>query len=209
MSGASTSSASDPVSDQIFAIMQSEKVEDCQGKFVWDTRPSPEPAFDPVRFCTIPDDFTILTVDPTFNLGDFDVTPTSYRHLSLEERSLGQPFCLHWTYNDTLPQDISYLPVLFVYTSRASSWVRSTPSIRNRWWESTVRCFFAWISLCHSPHLFYPLPSKHQKGAARTRLLGNSEDRNPEGYLWTQRWKHILWGTSGQHGSMKTILIQS
>ena len=117
--------------------------------------------------------------------------------LSPEERSLGQPSCLHWTYTDTLSQDISYLPVLFLYTSRTSSWVTST---RNRRWESTVRCFFAWISLCHSPHLFYPLPSKHQTGAARVRLLRNSEDGNPEGYLWTQRWKYILWGTSGQRG---------
>ena len=47
--------------------------------FVQDTRPSPEPAFvvardlqldDLVRFCTIQDGFTILTVDPTFNIGD-------------------------------------------------------------------------------------------------------------------------------------------
>ena len=54
-----------------------------------ETQPSPEPAFvlardqqldDLVRFCAIPDDFSVLTVDPTFNLGDFDVTPTTYRH---------------------------------------------------------------------------------------------------------------------------------
>ena len=74
MSGASSSSASDPMSDQIFAIMQSAKVEDHQGKFVRDTRPSPEPAFviardrqldDLVRFCTIPDDFTnLLSIPP-------------------------------------------------------------------------------------------------------------------------------------------------
>ena len=47
--------------------------------------PSPEPAFvlardrqlhDLVRFCTVAEGFSILTVDPTFNLGDFDVTPT-------------------------------------------------------------------------------------------------------------------------------------
>ena len=31
-----------------------------------------------MRFCTIPDGFTILIADPTFNLGDFDITPTSY-----------------------------------------------------------------------------------------------------------------------------------
>ena len=69
-------------------------------KFVRDTRPSPEPAFvvardrqldDLVRFCTIPDDFTILTVDPTFNLGDYDVTPTSYRHCLLKSIRSGSP----------------------------------------------------------------------------------------------------------------------
>ena len=87
----STETGTDLLSDQIFAIMQS--AEDRDGKFVRHTRPSPEPAFvvacdrqldDLVRFCTIPDDFTILTVDPTFNLGDFDVTPTSYRHCLLK-----------------------------------------------------------------------------------------------------------------------------
>ena len=88
----STGIGSDPLCDQVFAIMQSAKVGDRDG-FVRDTRPSPEPAFvvardrqldDLVRFCTIPDGFTILTADPTFNLGDFDVTPTSYRQCLLK-----------------------------------------------------------------------------------------------------------------------------
>ena len=35
---------------------------------------------DLVRFCTY-DEFRILTVDPTFSLGDFDVTITAYRQL--------------------------------------------------------------------------------------------------------------------------------
>ena len=38
---------------------------------------------DLVRFCTSPTCFSILGVDPTFNLGDFDVTITTYRHLLL------------------------------------------------------------------------------------------------------------------------------
>ena len=41
---------------------------------------------DLVRFCTVP---TSLTVDPTFNLGDFDVTPVTYRHLMLESVRYG------------------------------------------------------------------------------------------------------------------------
>ena len=74
-------------------MMQQAKLEDHFGKFVRDCRPSPEPAFivaidtqldDLVRFCTEPSGFCVLTVDPTFNLGDFDVTPTAYRNLLLK-----------------------------------------------------------------------------------------------------------------------------
>ena len=38
---------------------------------------------DIVRFCTSTTSFSILGVDPTFNLGAFDVTVTTYRHLLL------------------------------------------------------------------------------------------------------------------------------
>ena len=62
-------------------------------QFVRDTRLAPKPAFllardrqllDIKRFCTVPSGFSILTVDPTFKLGDFDVTPITYRHQLLE-----------------------------------------------------------------------------------------------------------------------------
>ena len=41
---------------------------------------------DMVRFATSSTEFYILTVDPTFCLGEFDVNPISYRHLLLETR---------------------------------------------------------------------------------------------------------------------------
>ena len=74
--------------------MQQAKIGDHSGKFVRDTRPSPKPAFvlardrqldDVVRFFlyTIIE-FSILTVDPTFNLGEFDITPTAYQNLLLQ-----------------------------------------------------------------------------------------------------------------------------
>ena len=44
---------------------------------------------DMVRFCTSNIEFGILTVDPTFSLGEFDVTPITYRHLLLETRRNG------------------------------------------------------------------------------------------------------------------------
>jgi hypothetical protein len=80
---------SDPFADQVFSVMQAAKLGDRDGLFVHETRPSPEPAFvlardrqldELERFCTDPNMFSILTVDPTFNLGDFDVTPITYRH---------------------------------------------------------------------------------------------------------------------------------
>ena len=39
---------------------------------------------DLVRFCTVPGSFSVLSVDPTFSLGSFDVTVTTYRHLLLK-----------------------------------------------------------------------------------------------------------------------------
>ena len=91
-------SAQDPLADQVFTIMQQTKLNDHAGKFVRDCRPCPEPAFvlardqqldDLVRFCTLSGNFSVLTVDPTFNLGDFDVTPTAFRNLLLESIRYG------------------------------------------------------------------------------------------------------------------------
>jgi len=85
--------AIDPLADQVLAMMQSASLGDSLGLFVRETRPSPEPAFilardrqldDLVRFCAIANGFSVLTVDPTFKLGDFDVTPITYRHRLLE-----------------------------------------------------------------------------------------------------------------------------
>ena len=46
---------------------------------------APEYALDDlVHFCTSPFCFSILGVDPTFNLGEFDVTVTTYCHLLLQ-----------------------------------------------------------------------------------------------------------------------------
>ena len=44
---------------------------------------------DMVRFLTNPVEFAIMGVDPTFNFGDFNVTPIVYRNLLLEHRTKG------------------------------------------------------------------------------------------------------------------------
>ena len=78
--------------DQVFAMKWSAKLDDYHCSIVCETRPSLVPAFilahdiqlnDQLRFCVAPDSFSILTVDPTLNVGEFDVTPTIYCHCVL------------------------------------------------------------------------------------------------------------------------------
>ena len=38
---------------------------------------------DFLQFCTVPGNFSILTIDPTFSLGDFDATLIVYGHRML------------------------------------------------------------------------------------------------------------------------------
>ena len=79
--------------DELAVVMQKAYLED--QRFIREVRTLREPAIivaldrqldDIVRFCTDENLFGILTVDPTFNLGDFDVTVTTYRHLLLKCR---------------------------------------------------------------------------------------------------------------------------
>ena len=68
--------------------------------FVRDIKTAPEPAInlasdqqlnDLVRFGAFSEEFGIITIDPTISLGDFDVTPLTYRHLLLTTRGNNQP----------------------------------------------------------------------------------------------------------------------
>ena len=77
-------STSDTVADELFVVMQRAYAQDPMNRFIRDIKTAPEPAIviandqqltDIVRFCTSSVEFGVLTVDPTFCLGDFDVTP--------------------------------------------------------------------------------------------------------------------------------------
>ena len=75
-------------SDVLYSIMLECKL--AQGKeqvFVQDVKAAPEPqsvlffdwqVADLIRFCTKNNNFSVLTVDTTFNLGDFFVTPMTF-----------------------------------------------------------------------------------------------------------------------------------
>ena len=77
--------------------MQKAHTEDPASQFIQGIRTTPDPAIilafdfqldDLVRFCTSQSrgEFCVLTVDPTFLLGDFDVTLITYRHMLLETK---------------------------------------------------------------------------------------------------------------------------
>ena len=90
--------------DDLFIAMTECKSKDVTARFVRDVKAAPEPALvlatdkqldDVIRFATNSEEFCIVTVDPTFNLGDFDVTPMTYRYLLLETlRTRKQPVFL-------------------------------------------------------------------------------------------------------------------
>ena len=87
-------------SDNFAVVMHYAFLEDSNNLFIRDVKTLREPAVvvcydrqldDLVRFCTDSEEFGILTIDPTFSLGDFDVTVITYRHLLLHSKRTGKP----------------------------------------------------------------------------------------------------------------------
>ena len=85
--------------DEFAAVLHKAFIEDATKQFVREIRMLREPAIvvatdqqltDLVRFCTCESEFGVVTIDPTFSLGQFDVTVTTYRHLLLECRRSGK-----------------------------------------------------------------------------------------------------------------------
>lgn len=72
---------------------------DRKSAFIRDVRVAPEPTCilttdrqlnDMERFCCNPVEYKPFTVDPTFDIGDYNVTPITYQHLLLENRNGGK-----------------------------------------------------------------------------------------------------------------------
>ena len=86
--------------NELYTVMLQAHLEDMDKKYSQDIKTYPEPGLmlandrqvnGLARFCCDPFKFCVITVDPTFCLGDFDVTPTSYHHLLLESVRTGKP----------------------------------------------------------------------------------------------------------------------
>lgn len=82
-------------SNVLYSVMlQCKLAEGTSDAFVRDVKAAPDPQSvlffdwqlrDLVRFLTDENKFSIFTTDTTYNLGDFYVTPTTYRHLMLSD----------------------------------------------------------------------------------------------------------------------------
>ena len=121
--------------DPLFALMsmcKESKGKSTEDHFVRIVTGAPEPMTvlsfdwslnDLERLCT-GDQHTILSVDPTFNLGDFDVTVTTYRHLMLTNSSSSHPVMMG-------PLFIHQCKKFNTYHFFASSLVGLRPALRN------------------------------------------------------------------------------
>lgn len=93
-SGSTSSNASGTASDPLLEAIERCKIENREGKkFVREVIAAPEFSIllasdqqlkDIERFCCNPESFSIVGVDPTFNLGEFNLTVSTYRHLLLK-----------------------------------------------------------------------------------------------------------------------------
>ena len=88
--------------DELYDLTLKSKHEEESGKvYIRHLQVAPSPACvlasdrqvqDVKRFCAnTTNQFSILSIDTTFNIGDFYLTPTTYRHLLLEDRRTGKP----------------------------------------------------------------------------------------------------------------------
>ena len=85
--------------DPLFMVMEQCKMCESGDKFVRVVTASPEPMSllatdqqlsDLVCFATNPNKFCVLSIDPTFSLGDFSVTCIAYRHLLVIDSRTGE-----------------------------------------------------------------------------------------------------------------------
>lgn len=87
------------IRDPLFMVMEQSKLCEGKDKFVRIVTATPEPMcvlatdqqlHDLARFGANPNKFCVLSVDPTFSLGDFSVTCITYHHLLVTDPRTGQ-----------------------------------------------------------------------------------------------------------------------
>lgn len=102
--------------------------------------------FDIQWSCTDSINFSPISVDPTFDLGNFCVTVISYRNLILKNRKTGKnPVMLG-------PMMVHRRKLFSTYHFFASSLVSLNPAsiLWNRWGGMFIQCLCCTVSLCHT-----------------------------------------------------------
>ena len=107
-------------------------------------------------FCTDEAMFTVMQLDPTFNLGPYECTPISYRNLLLERKSTGKPpifvgpVLLHYkkdehTFKDFLNKLKSLRPrwqdIISVGTDGEKALINALQGCLPKASERSLRCF--------------------------------------------------------------------
>jgi hypothetical protein len=107
-------------------------------------------------FCTDEAMFTVMQIDPTFNLGPYECTPISYRNLLLERKSTGKPpifvgpVLLHYkkderTFKDFLNKLKSLRPglkdIISVGTDGEKALINALQDCLAKASERSLRCF--------------------------------------------------------------------
>ena len=71
---------------------------------------------DLVRFCTSASEFSVFGIDPTFSLGAFDVTVTTYHHLLLHKRGDRTVTNHDWSTFHSCEEGLCNIPLLCLFT---------------------------------------------------------------------------------------------
>ena len=149
--------------DMLFVVMEQCKVAQKNDLFVQDVTCAPEPMavlcneqqlIDINRFCCQPFSFSILGIDPTFNLGELSVTPLVYRHLLLQDKKSGHsplllgPMIVHYqmqfrSYNYFLSTLVGLKPEISAVKALGTDGEKNLVDavVRNFPEAACIRCF--------------------------------------------------------------------
>ena len=142
--------------------------------FVHDVKAAPDPQCvlffdwqlnDLVRLLTDSRQFSVLTADTTYNLGQFYVTPITYRHLMLVDitSQKHQQWLAPSSYirGKILHLSIT-LPIPWSVLKRSSS-----SGLWYRWWPSLDWSICPQLPFCQAALLFHPHEKEHLHKAQR------------------------------------------
>ena len=158
-------------SDELGEIMQQAYLEDHRNQFIREMKILREPAIvvannrqmdDLIRFSTNISNFGIVTIDSTFSLGEFDVTVTTHRQLTLESRrTLEHPVFIG-------PVMVHYKKSFSTYLFFASTLLGIKPNLKSFGTDGEEALFDAFQHVY--PNAIHLLCTLHMKRNVKAKL---------------------------------------